>query len=56
MLYHQSQDVAGITTNDWSGWNSLGGEARPNTDPVVIPNADGKLELFGGLRPQAILN
>lgn len=30
----------------WADWESLGGLVRPNTDPHVIRNSDGRLEVF----------
>ena len=44
-LYYKTQTTAGNST--WSStWTSLGGTIRANTDPVVIANSDGRLQVF----------
>ena len=44
-LYYKTQTTAGGST--WSSsWTSLGGTIRANTDPVVIANSDGRLQVF----------
>ena len=44
-LYYKTQTAAGSST--WSSaWTSLGGPLRANTDPVVIANSDGRLQVF----------
>jgi len=44
-LYHKAQTSAGSST--WSSsWTSLGGGLRAGTDPVVIVNSDGRLQVF----------
>ncbi|MFZ0555373.1 MAG: Ig-like domain-containing protein, partial [Nitrososphaeraceae archaeon] len=43
--YYKTQTAAGSST--WSStWTSLGGPVRANTDPVVIANSDGRLQVF----------
>ena len=44
-LYYKTQTSPGIST--WSSiWTSLGGSLRDNSDPTVVPNADGRLDAF----------
>ncbi len=44
-LYYKTQTAAGSST--WSStWTSLGGSLRDNSDPKVVPNADGRLDAF----------
>ena len=44
-LYYKTQTSPGSST--WSStWTSLGGPLRANTDPVVIANSDGRLQVF----------
>jgi hypothetical protein len=44
-LYYKTQTSAGGST--WSSsWTSLGGGLRSNTDPIVIANSDGRLQVF----------
>jgi F5/8 type C domain len=44
-LYYKTQTAAGSST--WSSaWTSLGGGLRANTDPIVIANNDGRLQVF----------
>ncbi len=44
-LQYRAQTAAGSST--WSpAWASLGGGLRANTDPIVIANNDGRLQVF----------
>ena len=44
-LYYKTQTTACSST--WSStWTSLGGPVRANTDPVVIANSDGRVQVF----------
>jgi hypothetical protein len=43
-LFHQLQTALGTST--WSQWTSLGGGLRDGSNPAVIANSNGRLEVF----------
>lgn len=44
-LWYRSQ-ISSASPTSWSGYQSLGGTVRTNSDPAVIINSDGRLQVF----------
>ncbi len=44
-LYHKWQTKAG-DSNSWSAWEVLGLNVKSGTNPVIVSNKDGRLEVF----------
>ncbi|MGI0042908.1 MAG: S8 family serine peptidase, partial [Nitrososphaeraceae archaeon] len=45
-LYHKWQTKAGDSKSWSSAWQSLGGNIKSTTEPVIVSNSDGRLEIF----------